>query len=92
MNAKAHALTFLWLLPFFVTQLRRLSPGVSRRDVLNSKYKHTNSWLIVPNNSAGHYRKATAVALGFISTNSGGIAVSLFLSRRSSRLAVLAHV
>ncbi|GAA5966519.1 hypothetical protein JCM8115_002703 [Rhodotorula mucilaginosa] len=30
------------------------------------------TWL--PNNSAGHYRKATAVALGFISTNSGGIA------------------
>lgn len=30
----------------------------------------------VPNNSAGHYRKATAVAFGFISTNSGGIAVS----------------
>ncbi|GAA5988051.1 hypothetical protein JCM10908_002043 [Rhodotorula pacifica] len=30
------------------------------------------TWL--PNNSAGHYRKATAVAFGFISTNSGGIA------------------
>ncbi|BGP00241.1 hypothetical protein JCM10021v2_003922 [Rhodotorula toruloides] len=30
------------------------------------------TWL--PNNSAGHYRKATAVALGFIMTNSGGIA------------------
>ncbi|GAA6032537.1 hypothetical protein JCM8097_004805 [Rhodosporidiobolus ruineniae] len=30
------------------------------------------TWL--PNNSAGHYRKATSVALGFIATNSGGIA------------------
>ncbi|KAI5480206.1 hypothetical protein MNV49_001534 [Pseudohyphozyma bogoriensis] len=30
------------------------------------------TWL--PNNSAGHYRKATAVAIGFVCTNSGGIA------------------
>ncbi|BGP49005.1 hypothetical protein JCM10450v2_004884 [Rhodotorula kratochvilovae] len=30
------------------------------------------TWL--PNNSAGHYRKATSVAFGFIATNSGGIA------------------
>ncbi|GAA6009332.1 hypothetical protein JCM10207_004353 [Rhodosporidiobolus poonsookiae] len=30
------------------------------------------TWL--PGNSAGHYRKATAVALGFIATNSGGVA------------------
>ncbi|KAL2870537.1 putative MFS transporter [Aspergillus lucknowensis] len=29
------------------------------------------SW--VPNNSAGHVRRATAVALGFISTSSGGV-------------------
>ncbi|TNY19409.1 major facilitator superfamily domain-containing protein [Rhodotorula diobovata] len=29
------------------------------------------TWL--PNNSAGHYRKATAVALGFVSTNTAGI-------------------
>jgi hypothetical protein len=27
-------------------------------------------------NSAGHYRKSTAVALGFIATNSGGIAAT----------------
>ncbi|GAA5890544.1 hypothetical protein JCM8208_004908 [Rhodotorula glutinis] len=30
------------------------------------------TWL--PNNSSGHYRKATAVAFGFVMTNSGGIA------------------
>ncbi|GAA5916477.1 uncharacterized protein JCM6883_006804 [Sporobolomyces salmoneus] len=32
------------------------------------------TWINV--NSAGHYRKATAVALGFIATNSGGIAAT----------------
>ncbi|PGG95543.1 hypothetical protein AJ79_09998 [Helicocarpus griseus UAMH5409] len=38
------------------------------------------SW--VPNNSAGHVRRATAIALGFISTNSGGI-VSTWIYPRS---------
>lgn len=32
------------------------------------------TWL--PNNSAPHYTKATAVAFGFVMTNCGGIAVS----------------
>lgn len=32
------------------------------------------AWL--PNNSAGHVRRATAIAMGFVSTNSGGICKS----------------
>ncbi|GAA5975345.1 hypothetical protein JCM11641_005946 [Rhodosporidiobolus odoratus] len=40
------------------------------------------TWL--PNNSAGHYRKATAVALGFISTNSGGIASTWLFPQEQS--------
>lgn len=39
------------------------------------------SW--VPNNSAGHTRRATAVALGFISTNVGGI-ISTWIYPRSA--------
>lgn len=45
------------------------------------------TWL--PNNSAGHYRKATAVALGFISTNSGGIAVSASITCFRARVRML---
>jgi MFS family permease len=39
------------------------------------------SW--VPNNSAGHVRRATAIAMGFVSTNSGGI-VSTWIYPRSN--------
>ena len=87
-NTKANQFPLLWTLPFL--QRRPSSPGVSRRDILLQTYKHTNSWLTVPNNSAGHYRKATAVALGFISTNSGGIAVSPPVPS-SLQDAILAH-
>ncbi|GAA5861034.1 hypothetical protein JCM1840_003058 [Sporobolomyces johnsonii] len=42
------------------------------------------TWL--PNNSAGHYRKATAVAFGFVMTNSGGIASTwLFPTQQAPR-------
>ncbi|GAA5926298.1 hypothetical protein JCM10213_007425 [Rhodosporidiobolus nylandii] len=40
------------------------------------------TWL--PNNSAGHYRRATAVALGFVSTNSGGIASTWLFPAKES--------
>ncbi|RDW78843.1 putative MFS transporter [Aspergillus mulundensis] len=39
------------------------------------------SW--VPNNTAGHVRRATAVAIGFVSTSSGGV-LSTWLYPRSS--------
>jgi predicted MFS family arabinose efflux permease len=39
------------------------------------------SW--IPNNSAGHVRRATAIAMGFVSTNSGGI-LSTWIYPRSN--------
>ncbi|EEH21202.2 hypothetical protein PABG_03433 [Paracoccidioides brasiliensis Pb03] len=38
------------------------------------------SW--VPNNSSGHVRRATAIALGFVSTNSGGIVSTWIYPRK----------
>ncbi|GAA5866999.1 hypothetical protein JCM8547_008404 [Rhodosporidiobolus lusitaniae] len=49
------------------------------------------TWL--PNNSAPHYRRATAVAMGFIATNSGGIASTwLFPATAAPRYEIATRV
>jgi predicted MFS family arabinose efflux permease len=40
------------------------------------------SW--IPNNSAGHVRRATAIAMGFVSTNSGGILSTWIYPRKDA--------
>ncbi|CEQ41384.1 SPOSA6832_03073, partial [Sporobolomyces salmonicolor] len=58
---------------------------VTRRTPLISSFLRA-----VPNNSAGHYRKATAVAFGFVMTNSGGIASTwLFPTQQAPRCTLL---
>lgn len=40
------------------------------------------SW--IPNNSAGHVRRATAIAMGFVMTNSGGILSTWIYPRKDA--------